>query len=805
MTKLLATAILGLTALTLGTAQVTSASDAARISKAFVDVKSSDPVIREGAMSDLFYVHDKSVVEPLLALPPDPSPRVRMQIARLLGKLEDPRCDAALIAALRDSDADVRLVAVSYVGIRRLPAAADALLTLVGDADPRVRHQAIVAMQWNRDSRKIKPLLALLPSADWRLSRAVVESLAEVADQSCLERLLDLQQRSYVADAAADASDIDRASLLRRELRHALAQALAQIGGERALTALIELNEREPSWWSLAALTSFNDRRANTIALEAFGKASLSGGRFLEQLGRNDFQLLLQATKHRDVSTRSAAAEALGSLKDRRAIPALIALLGDAEDQVRQSTIYALMNFKEDQTAFAALVSMLRSQINSAPKNTSTNLASGPGSLTADAAFRAVGTHLSPRDMGPLLRLFDGSCAMDLRSNSEAVAKNGLPALCFALRDPDPEIRRKATWVIGTIPGSDPLKAVIGALKDKEPSVRRTAATVLGGMKAEAAIPALEKALKDTDDNVRCHALRSLTELRAPSAVRYALEWLHDPVASVRIAAIESLPTEDVTGAIERISPLLKDKVPAVCEAAQYRLRYCYNRRSHANEETQKPRSAATIDVAGLDVPTLGKKLTDLDDAARKSAAKELATRGDASVVPALLAVIRHGDDEFHSCVIRALARIDDPRTEDYIVKEILADNSIARYAPKFLAEIHSPRAIGKLLIGMTNDYEHMRVECQRALGSFGAKAAAPLVASIEQWDAQGGAQFSKTVKGTTDSCERIAAGLSGEYIFAWNDVLESARQIAGPRVKQIIERTFQRIRQAYLLPPDNS
>lgn len=77
----------------------------------------------------------------------DPSYKVRVQAALILGKLGDPRAVPALIQALKDSDESVRGVVATSLGKLGDPSSANALLAATHDPSEFVRNQAKASLE----------------------------------------------------------------------------------------------------------------------------------------------------------------------------------------------------------------------------------------------------------------------------------------------------------------------------------------------------------------------------------------------------------------------------------------------------------------------------------------------------------------------------------------------------------------------------------------------------------------------------------------------------------------------------------
>jgi HEAT repeat protein len=87
-----------------------------------------------------------------------------------------------------------------------------------------------------------------------------------------------------------------------------------------------------------------------------------------------------------------------------------------------------------------------------------------------------------------------------------------------ALKDPDPQKRKKAVKALGAVGAADPaaIPALVKALKDPDPRVRAESALALlnVGPAAKEAIPALEEACRDRDATVRDYAGKAISRIR---------------------------------------------------------------------------------------------------------------------------------------------------------------------------------------------------------------------------------------------------------------------------------------------------
>lgn len=121
--------------------------------------------------------------------------------------------------------------------------------------------------------------------------------------------------------------------------------------------------------------------------------------------------------------------------------------------------------------------------------------------------------HESPVVRRHAAQLLYGSAVRD-----DAVVGDAVSALCEALKDADPDVRRWAATALEWI-GKDAGQAVpnlIDAMRDSDWAVREWAAKALGsiGLEAKPALAALTEALLDEEPNVREAASEALDQIR---------------------------------------------------------------------------------------------------------------------------------------------------------------------------------------------------------------------------------------------------------------------------------------------------
>ncbi|RMH10001.1 MAG: HEAT repeat domain-containing protein [Nitrospirae bacterium] len=239
---------------------------------------------------------------------------VREDAARALGVCRDPRSVRPLIEALHDTDRAVRDAATEALMAIGEPAVEDVGRSLY-DPNMAVQEAAASILATIGDERVIAPLRTALCSPDWVVRMHAARALGRLKAVEAVGTLILLLQ--------------DPVPTVRQESVH----ALQAIGRPAVRTLLQSLHDRD---WRV--------RLRATEALGILGSAEAvdplimllqhdpdiavrqDAARALGQLGNTRaVEPLLHAMA--ESRLRAVVIEALGQLKDRRAVPALVALV----------------------------------------------------------------------------------------------------------------------------------------------------------------------------------------------------------------------------------------------------------------------------------------------------------------------------------------------------------------------------------------------------------------------------------------------------------------------------------------------
>jgi HEAT repeat protein len=386
---------------------------------------------------------------------------VRQRAAETLGRLgaqlEGTACMRVvvpLVAALKDNDDDVQREAAEALGELGEPAVAP-LIAALEDDDWWVRSGATRALRKLGDTRAVEPLIAALRDEQELVRQDAVLALGQIWQLPDLTRLgsNDRSVRRKAAETLGKLRDTRAVEPLIAALkdkdkgvRRKAAEALGKLQGVQAVEPLIAALKDEHELvrqvalralgqiWQLPRLAELgsSSRSMRREAVEALGK--LRDARAVEPL--------IVALEDDDWWVRSGAARALRKLGDTRAVEPLIAVLRDEEELVRQHALRAL------------------GQIWQLPDLT--RLGSNDRSVQEEAA-EALGELGDTRAVEPLIAALKDKDKGVREKAAEALGKLGEPAvelLIATLGGNDEIMRWRSAWALHRIGTPEALAAV---------------------------------------------------------------------------------------------------------------------------------------------------------------------------------------------------------------------------------------------------------------------------------------------------------------------------------------------------------
>ncbi|MBN2371033.1 MAG: HEAT repeat domain-containing protein [Vicinamibacteria bacterium] len=470
---------------------------------------------------------------------------------------------------------------------------------------------------------------------------------------------------------------------------------------------------------------------------------------------------------HENATIRNSAMEIYVRL-GIAAVPALVALLADDDEEVR-SFAAAMLGTVRDSSALRPLIAALQDSC----VNTRHMAAASLGQLGLREAvgpliellkeepwlkypaIYALGEIGDPRATGALVPLLKDEQLRSavLESLGRFAGRDVLPYVLPFLYDPDPGLRTVTIQAIVSIEqratdSGDSLAPEVRAALDREELIehlldtladedvqnRRTAAITLGWLKearAERTLiellgdpsvqqyvthalvsigfqdrEAFEHGLRNPHDAIRQGTIRCLSWIAPPDAVDLVAPLIHDPSSEVRAEAASAIGRLGDEDSAMLLFELLGDDSELIQESAMEAL--------------------LRLPPARV-IPLLLQALGNPDIAVRVRAAETLGLLRDPKTAPALIALTRDPRESARRAAIKALGEIEAPGIPDILRAALLDESSIVRQqAAVSLGKLRDPSSINDLLPLLGDPDPKMRFVVIRALGQIRAAEAVP-------------------------------------------------------------------------------
>ena len=267
------------------------------------------------------------------------------------------------------------------------------------------------------------------------------------------------------------------------------------------------------------------------------------------------------------LATTSGALKAgvIGSIAVRRdlgAVPALAALLGDADPMVAEAAAAALARLATPEAADALKQALARTDLSPVTRSVFCDGLLGCADALAadgkkDAALALYDSLLDAADTPRTAR-----CAA-LRGGALARGADAVPRLAAAMKGEDRHLFEAALRAAREIGGGAKVTKALAALLPEIPAERKTAFIQLLGERGHGAGPALLAEAKTAPAPVQVAALRALTRIGHEPALDLAKDWLGSQDAELSAAAQESLKYFPGKGGDKILKGMLKDADPA--------------------------------------------------------------------------------------------------------------------------------------------------------------------------------------------------------------------------------------------------
>jgi HEAT repeat protein/beta-lactamase regulating signal transducer with metallopeptidase domain len=265
-------------------------------------LKDEDAEVRKAAAHSLGRLGDARAVPGLIGALKDPEPKVRSAAAEALGEFEDARAIPALSALLADTSTEVKQSALDALSHFDEGVSSAGVVRLLSDNDAEIRHRA-AHLAGKLHDRTASPALArLVHDSNSDVRQAALEALGELKDLSAVPAIL-----SALSDANADVRHqaLNTLEELHAPIPDATLIGLMKDGNPDVRGKAAELAGERSVIAAIPALKRLLDDGNADVrgnAISALGNIADSGAN----------EALRGALTSKDAKVRRAAAEALG-------------------------------------------------------------------------------------------------------------------------------------------------------------------------------------------------------------------------------------------------------------------------------------------------------------------------------------------------------------------------------------------------------------------------------------------------------------------------------------------------------------
>jgi HEAT repeat protein len=661
------------------------------------------------------YRKDSRVFDPILKALKDKNPSVREAAAsylKHLGKLSEWCCKEtsiipSLIGALEDSTPRVREEASAALAYYKDWQAIDPLIRRLKDESPWVRLNAAFALGELKAPRVVDPLLDLLnDQADWRNKFVQQECVIAI-------RKIGHPYPKVITVLINNFND--------PFLKPEIIKTLGKFQVAEARDLLIEAS-KDPN------------ERIRKLAVEALSRmpgASPSRKGDLPQtsgrVGDSNVEVIVKSLNDPSAEVRAQSAEALGRLRDNKAVEPLLVVLNDKDERVREKAVVALGNFS-DERIFDALVNFILKDSNANLRNPAEKTFKSVAEKTCkekvlirrkqeavqevkSGTIVNVGRHLMvhPVAVNRLIGIYSPNPGVQVTLlNMIGLFWDARIEEYFVkcLGNPSPQVRQKTLTLLDSYGSDKAISKLIEALRDKDRGVRTHAARTLGYSKDKRALEPLIERLNDSDDEVRAAALISLGNFDDRRVSELSLELLRDKASSVRSSAVWNIKKKPDKRAVESLILLLSDPYWLIPPNAAEALGIIGDKRA------VEPLIKALKGEFKRD-QTLGG-----DYKLRETAVEALGLIGDKRAAEPLIDVLKN-EKEMRGRAAKALGLIGDKRAVEPLIEILITDKSgiYSSEAAEALGNIGDERAIEPLeKVLKSNPYPPLKYRIEKAL-----------------------------------------------------------------------------------------
>ncbi len=341
-------------------------------------LEDEDPVVRQEAVRALGFSESYRACIPVTRVLRDTIKEVRQEAAAALGLLRDKRAVGPLIKVLKDNNEDASVRAEAVMSLNRLESkvAMGPLLKALKDEDSKIRQKAtsvfVALFEGNKGrilkkEQAIEPLLEALDDGDPLVRKGAVNALGLIRDRQAVHgvirlltdedegvRQMAVKALGYIGGGEAIPCVVKALEDEDCDVRKEAIKTLCTSGNNKVLPYLMSAvndNNAEVRKQVVISMGTFRDKKAVEVLLKIIRNENedqyvrLSAFSSLNKIGKDiDPKILIDLLKNSNCEIRKEAVLALGGVKDKRAIDALVKILLDTNenDLVRSGSILSL-------------------------------------------------------------------------------------------------------------------------------------------------------------------------------------------------------------------------------------------------------------------------------------------------------------------------------------------------------------------------------------------------------------------------------------------------------------------------------
>lgn len=732
-----------------------SSSYASEVDSLLFHLKNGDELQRMRAAERLGRLKEKTAVDVLINTLKDESDGVKKYACFALGEIGSPEAIKPLIALFSDPNKYVRGYAKTAL-LKIGEPASEPLARLLNNIDKNVRWKSAVVLGRMGDRRAVKPLMEALEYGGKEYRKEAALLLSQLKEKKAIRLLIRAlgDDEKHVVKAARvgiiewgkedEEVVIQLITALKDEdmPRANICGALSAIGDSLAVEPIIDAAYSTDDTLRAAAALALGDFMSGEISQTVFGADGVEvegegmgvEGVEIENVPIQDERIpevLLTLLGDERSIVRKYASEAVGKIKEGRAIPLLIELLDDKDISVRFSACASLAKIGKpsiDKLADALKNGSIQVRKYAAialgkigDEETISVLLNGikdENWQVREAAVQALGQLRTEKALKGIISIFGDDDIRVRESASRAASQFGDAAIRRVkkmLVSKDEKVRATCIQTLGRVGDESSYPLIVKSLKDPALEVKKEAVTALGKFGQKAIEPLLRIFSDENDIVTRRAIINSLKRIQGSE--KYILNALRSKDKKVKSASALVSGELRLKEAVPDLLHLLNDRNPSVKE--------------NATSALGKLRSFEAVEPIMKRIP----KERNLE--VKRELVYALGEIGDKKATPFLINLLK--DTEMRSSVILALGELGDKSAIPYLFTLLNSRQGIHEIISSLTKLIDRPQDLEtiteediKNFVGLLkSDDEFVRIKTKYLLSKVGKRATQPLLEVI--------------------------------------------------------------------------